>query len=73
MMRALQDYDWPGNIERAVIVTTGSELRSLAAELRRHDAIPCAARTRTGAKPKFLDSNCKALILQGTHMPTVGM
>ncbi|MGA3240474.1 MAG: hypothetical protein ABSG03_29720 [Bryobacteraceae bacterium] len=56
MMRALQDYDWPGNIERAVIVTTGSELRSLAAELRRHDAIPCAARTRTGAKRLHITS-----------------
>ena len=46
MMRALQDYDWPGNIrelqnftERAVTMTTGSELRSLAAELRRQDDI----------------------------------
>jgi formate hydrogenlyase transcriptional activator len=56
-MRAMQNYDWPGNIrdlqnfiERAVIMTTGSELRSLADELRRQDGFFGSVRTLTGAE-----------------------
>lgn len=45
LMEALMNYDWPGNIrelqnfvERSVIMSTGTVLRSLARELRRSDA-----------------------------------
>jgi transcriptional regulator with GAF, ATPase, and Fis domain len=57
LMCCLQSYDWPGNIrelqnfiERAVIMTAGPELRSLASELRRPDDLSCAARTLSDAE-----------------------
>jgi len=46
-MRALQSYGWPGNvrelenfIERAVILSSGSELFVPTAELKRHATLP---------------------------------
>ena len=52
LMDALINYDWPGNIrelqnfvERSVIMSTGTLLRSLVRELRRPDAIPTSVRT----------------------------
>ena len=57
MLRALQDYDWPGNIrelqnfiERAVIMTTGPDLCSLAPELRLQDRPSGPARTLCDAE-----------------------
>ena len=66
-MRAVQEYDWPGNIrelqnfaERAVIMTTGPELRSLAAELRHQDDVCVSARTLTGAERQHIVSTLEA-------------
>jgi DNA-binding NtrC family response regulator len=51
-MQALEAYDWPGNvrelqnfIERAVILTTGSELRAPIAELTNGELRSDCART----------------------------
>jgi formate hydrogenlyase transcriptional activator len=57
LMRALQNHDWPGNIrelqnftERAVIMTTSSDLCCLTSELRRQDNLPASACTLTDAE-----------------------